>query len=466
MFFGRKQELSLLNACFKEKKSHFSVIYGRRRIGKTALIEKYCTGKHAFNYTALKTTKSQQIQNFLSDLSIFAKDPLIASAPYTSWRDIFELMLTYLPKRKTIIVLDEFQWMCQSDHSLLSVIQMMWDKHWQKSKHIHLILCGSSTSFMLDHVLSHSSPLFGRRTQTIKLGPLTPLDAKKMLKKTNYHDISLYLMCLGGIPGYLNLINNQLSFEQNINQLAFCKNGYFTDELTYILSDQLKQPRAYYKILEHLCMRAYSLRELSTCTDISPGSMNYYLDRLKALRIIEEYRPILLSDTAKTVQYKIIDEYVRFYFSFIKPNLHIITKNTDRYIFDRLTSKKWNAFCGIAFERFCFRHIESIINQLHIDSLYTRHGPYWHKKSIRRGPGVQIDMVIERQDRVSMIIECKWSVEKVGYSILAELDNKCKRYPNSKQHNLRNVLIASHGTTQHLKNHPDLDIIHMRDFYS
>ncbi|MBU0706681.1 ATP-binding protein [Patescibacteria group bacterium] len=269
MFVGRKRELELLNQCYKEKKAHFSVIYGRRRIGKTALIEKYCEGRRSFNYTALKTTKSKQIKNFLLDFSNFVKDPLIASAPFNSWREVFDLILKYLPKGKTIIVLDEFQWMCKSDLSLLSVIQFIWDKHWQKDSNIHLILCGSSTSFMLDEVLSHKSPLFGRRTQTIELGPLTPIEAKKMLNVKSNYEATEYLMCVGAIPGYLLLIDNNFSFEQNINRLAFCKNSYFIDELKYILSDQLKQPTTYYKILRYLCLKPHSHKELSELTNIS-----------------------------------------------------------------------------------------------------------------------------------------------------------------------------------------------------
>lgn len=465
MFVGRKRELQLLNKCSKEKNSHFTVIYGRRRIGKTALIEKYCAGKKAFNYTALKTSKSKQIKNFLLDFSKFANDPLIASAPYHSWREVFELVLKHLPKGKTIFVLDEFQWMCKSDLSLISIIQLIWDKHWQKKNNIHLILCGSSTSFMLDEVLSHKSPLFGRRTQTIELAPLIPSEAKKMLNVKNNYETTLYLMCLGAIPGYLLLIDKNLSFEQNINRLAFCKNGYFIDELKYVLSDQLKQPTTYYKILWYLCLKPHSHKELSELTGISSGSMSYYLDRLKALRIIEEYRPILLADTAKTVQFRITDEYIRFYFNFIKPNLQVIAKNESKYIFDRITSKKWDAFCGIAFERFCFRNIESIIDRLKIDSVYTKYGPYWHKKSARYGPGVQIDMVIERRDKMSMIIECKWSEKKIGYGIFTELSDKCSKYPNSKKHKLRKVAIASCGVTNNLIGHPELDVITLDDFY-
>lgn len=220
-----------------------------------------------------------------------------------------------------------------------------------------------------------------------------------------------------------------------------------------------------YKILRHLCLKNRSLRELADLTGISSGSMSYYLDRLKAIRIIEECRPILLSDTSKTIQLKIADEYTRFYFNFVEPNLQVIQKNENDYIFDRITSKKWDAFCGMAFERFCSKHIKSIINKLNIGSLYTKYGPYWHKKSVRHGPGVQIDMVIERRDRMSMIIEIKWSKEKIGYDIFAELSSKGLKYPNPKGHKLRKVIIASCGVTNNLIDHQELDVMTTDDFY-
>lgn len=467
MFIGREQQLKWLNHGFLDRRSHLTIIYGRRRIGKTALIEHYSKGKPVFHYIALKTGRKKQIRNFLVDLSKFLGDPLVASAPFSLWREVFELMIPRMPPKKIILVLDEFQWMCQGDPSLLSVIQMLWDRHWQRDNKTHLILCGSSTSFMLDEVLSQKSPLFGRRTQTIELGPLSPSEAKRLLKVRDNREAALYLMSFGAIPAYLLLVDHRLSFEQNMNNLAFCANAYFTNELQYILSDQLKQPATYSKILSHLSLKNLSARELGQATHISSGPLFYYLDRLKTLRIVEEYRPILLPDNAKTVQFKINDEYVRFYFAFIKPNLQVIAKNGDGFLFDRLTSKKWETYCGIAFERFCFKNADQIIiDKLGIGSVFTQYGPYWHKKSTKRPHGVQIDMVIERRDRISAIVECKWSKEKIGYGVFKELEQKCALYPNPKRHRLKNVLIASSGVTENLIAHPEVDVITLGDFFN
>lgn len=465
MFIGRLQELKQLDHASRDKKSHFTILYGRRRIGKSELIKRHCQKKRSFIYNALDTTRKRQIKNFLYDFSKFIGDPLIASAPLSSWREVFDLVEVRIPKKKFVFVLDELQWMCKADKSLLSVIQHVWDHAWQHHNRIHLVLCGSSTSFMLSEVLSQKSPLFGRRTETIELGPLPPPEAEKILRVKNNIDAATYLICFGAVPGYLQLYDNHQSLEQNINKLAFCHNSYFIDELRYILSGQLKQPLTYYKILRILSLKSLSLAELSRLTHISTGTLIYNVERLKELKIIEEHRPILAPENAKTVCYKIVDEYIRFFFAFIYPHLQMIKQNTDQFFFDKIVAGKWDSFLDRAFEVFCHKNLGMLLTALGIWNVFGRSGMFWHKKTVTKGPGVQIDLVIERNDRTTLIGKCKWSRHKIGYEIIKELDEKCRRYPNSKKHKLRKLLITSGGVTHNLVDHPELDVVTIDDFF-
>ncbi len=465
-FIGRDKEQFLLNKCYQEKRSHFSVLYGRRRIGKTELLKHYCSDKTSFYYSALDGTQEEQIKNFLKDFSAFAGDPLIALLSLTAWREVFDVVVSKLPKGKIVIVLDEFQWMCRPGSSLQSVIQHVWDHHWQYHNTVHLILCGSSTSFMISEVLAEKSPLFGRRTQTLELMALTSSEARQLLGIKKNGDAIRYLMCFGAVPAYLKLYHRHQSFEQNINHLSFVENAYFVDELKYILSSQLKQPKKYFKILQHLARRSMTLTDLSRALKTPTGSLMFNVDRLKEIGIIHEHRPITLSETSKTVLYKITDEYVRFYFLFIHPNRQAIEHNSKKFIFDTLVKPQWHSYLGLAFEVFCHKNLQVILKKLNLEDVFVRSGMYWHKSSVRHGPGVQIDLVIECRDRTTLIGECKWSETQIGYELMKELETKCQRYPNPKKHTLRKLLVTNARLSPNLVDHPELDVVGLDDFFN
>lgn len=465
VFLGRGQELKYLNKTYAEKHSHFTVLYGRRRIGKTELLTQYCHNKTAFYYSALEVSQSEQIKNFLNDFAKFCGDSLLAKIECRSWRDAFDIVAIKMPKKKTVIVFDEFQWMCGTGSALQSVIQHLWDQIWQHENRVHLVLCGSSTSFMVSEVLSEKSPLFGRRTQVTELKPLNAHDALAIMKTKNQYDAARYVMCFGAIPGYLKLYDPHTSFEQNLNKLAFSQNGYFIHELDYILSSQLKQPKRYFRILQHLAKQALSLTDLAKIIKTPTGSLIFNIEKLKAIGIIAEHHPLTLSDTSKTILYKISDEYVRFYFLFIHSQKQAIEKNQQKFIFDVVTKQHWHTHLGLAFELFCHKNMDMILKKLGIEDTFIKSGIYWHKTSVRNGLGVQIDLVIECRDQTTFLAECKWSENTLNYDVFFELEKKCERYPNPKRHKLKKLLLTNAKLTPQLIDHPELAVVSLSDFF-
>ncbi|MBF0105639.1 MAG: ATP-binding protein [Deltaproteobacteria bacterium] len=465
MLTGRQQELALLEKAFADRRSHFTVCYGRRRVGKTMLLREFVKKKQAFFYSSLKTTLLKQIKEFLKEWALFSKDHLVATAPCRSWVDVFDLIKNRLGPQKTVIVLDEFQWMCGADQTLISVLQHVWDKDWQFNNRVHVILCGSSVSFMLMKVLSEKSPLFGRRTQSFEVMPFDCQDSASLMKNNHWYDTARFFMLFGGIPAYLNLYDCHLSFEQNINALSFCKNAYFVNELKFVLSEQLKQPAVYYKILRLLSLKSQNLTQLAGKLRTTTSSVIFNTRRLQDIGVIKEHKPVLADETSKTLLYKISDEYVRFYFAYIYPFRELIENNAKKFIFDSIVGTNWNAYLGRCFEDFCHKNLAKITKHIGVDATFVRSGSYWHKKNARFKQGVQIDLVIETSQRITYIGECKWSQDKVGYSIMKELDEKIKLYPNHKKNKLKKLLISSAGVTNNLIDHPELTIMTLKDFY-
>jgi hypothetical protein len=207
MFIGRKQELKLLESHYHSKISEFCILYGRRRIGKSTLLEEFTKNKFSFFYLAGKENKRPQLKRFVRELGQQISDPFIEKMNVTQWNDALLLLDKNIDSlaqnnkpSKAVVIFDEFQWMCNGSIELLSDLQRFWDKGWKNSGQVFLIICGSSISFMLGEVLSQKSPLFGRRTLSFELKSFDIAESALFLPEKNTFEIAETYMTIGGGP--------------------------------------------------------------------------------------------------------------------------------------------------------------------------------------------------------------------------------------------------------------------------
>ena len=186
---------------------------------------------------------------------------------------------------------------------------------------------------------------------------------------------------------------------------------------------------------------------LSRATGLNKGQLSFYVQRLEQLGFIDKHRPITKAPTAKTVRYRLRDEYLRFYFNFIEGKRARIERSGGGYHFDRLVGKRWDPFLGLGFERFVDRNLEPLLDKVGARDVMSQVGTYWHQKTARQA-GVQIDLVIERDDHITHIVECKWSRTAVGKQAIDQLQRKCQLYPNPRGDTLRPILVAAAGVTK------------------
>jgi AAA+ ATPase superfamily predicted ATPase len=448
-FIGRAHELERLEEAFESERAQLWVIYGRRRVGKTSLIRQFVRGRPTFFFTGGRERARKQTQRFMGTLAELTGQPALERIPAPSWSEALGFLDQHLSKtsEKTVVVFDEFQWMCRGASSVLSDLQRLWDHDWKDSRRVHLILCGSAVSFMVGEVLAQKSPLFGRRTGTIHLEPLDAGESRGFFPGRGIFEVAEALICLGGVPAYLELLQDAPSVRQGLDRLAFRRDGYLVDEIDHVFGEQLREKERYYQIAELLAERPASVTELSKATGLNKGQLDFYLQRLLALRFIDKHRPITAARTSRTVRHRLRDEYIRFYFTFVAPHLARIRLNRRGYHFDQLTAGRYEPFLGLGFERFVHRNLEALLQTIDARERVTRVGSYWHGKTARR-PGVQIDLVVERDDGVTNIVECKWSRSRIGRSVVDELMQKCQLYPNPRKHTLEPVLVAANGATR------------------
>jgi len=388
----------------------------------------------------------------------------MAKVKIDDWRELFEIIETGRGAKKIIIIWDEFQWMCAKKSSLISALQEQWDQKWKQDGKTFLILCGSIISFMEKNILFEKSPLYGRRTASFELEPMPAETAKQFFPRKSVTEQAEIIMTLGGIPSYLELINSKESLPQNLNRLGLVKDGYFVNEVQFVLREQLKNPKRYYLLLENLAQKSMSREELSKSMGIrNSGALQLYLQTLLDLHLIKTKIPIIAGENSKKVKYIIWDEFLRFYFYFILPNRQPIQLNENNWLYDQIIAPQRHNFCGAAFEIFCMKNIKKILSILEITKVFKRFGTYWQTKN-REKEGMQIDLVIERTDRVTHLIECKWSLEKIGKGVIKDIERKKFLYPNPHKHTLKTAIITVQGVSQEVKKSAIVDdIITLKD---
>ena len=467
-FIGRQKDLILFEEDYQSKRSELVILYGRRRIGKSTLLEKFAQGKSCFFFQAGKEKKQKQLKRFISEFSqVLGNPPLIAKLRLTEWNEALlmleqnlEILMKTKRGTKAIIIFDEFQWMCEGAPELLSDLQRYWDKSWKKRGDLFLILCGSSMSFMVGEVLSKKSPLFGRRTRSIHLNSLELDDVQKFFPHRSPHEIFETYASVGGVPKYLEVLQASHSLHRGLVKEAFSKNGYFFKETGFVLGEQLKETEHYYQMLAELSKQPLELIELEKTTHIGSGQLFYYIEKIQRLGFVDRLAPFGSKKTTRKVRYQLKDYFLRFYFSFIAPCHRQLMRQQSHSSFQEIVENRWDSFMGRAFESVCYDHADFIARATGFDQVKDI-GTYWQKPTQRK-KGVQIDLIIECDDHTLLLCECKWSRQPCGLEAIKELKNRVELFPNPKQQTIIPTLISASGFTQEVQKESSIKKVDLR----
>jgi len=450
-FIGRHHEINELDQLYRAKGAKLAVIYGRRRVGKSTLVEQCMSGKPHLHFDGLEKVRTQgQIEQFTLDLANQIKEPLLHNVKFDNWSAVFDYLTDYLSKnkkKKIILLLDEFQWLAVNQSKLVSLIKSYWDRHWSKLN-ILLILCGSVSSFMIKRVIK-SKALYGRINWELCLRPFTPNETLQLLDaKRSKDEVLLYSIILGAIPKYLQEINPNRSLEQNINKLFFIENALFTNEYEKIFYSQFKEYRIYERIASLLNERPYTLAEIAKRVKItSGGGLKTYLINLEKATFITSYVPFDKGFNSKLLKYKLTDEYLRFYFKYVQPHLKLINENRTRNLFEQLVKPNWQSWLGFAFENFCIKNAYYLAKIMGFQDQVLNWGPYFK----RNDQGFQVDLIYRRQDKVITVCEIKYHDKPIGVEVVHEVKRKCELLDIPAGYTLERALISRHGPDQSLK---------------
>ena len=389
-FVDRKPELELFEREWESSGARLIVLYGRRRIGKTRLLLEFIRGREGVFYIAADSTPKQQIEELKEKMAEYLRDPLLAQLEITDWNQLFEYFVKNIPDKRTYLVIDEFSYMIRSDKTILSTLQRLWDLKFSNTN-IFIVLSGSLLGLMSEKVLSQSSPLYGRRSRDILLDKL-PFSFTGDFSGMNFEDRAKLYMTIGGVPEYLLKASEYETFTDFIELEFFRKDGYFYREPYFIISQEFKELKTYFSILNAIAYGSTRPGEIANSVGIDARKIYPYLDNLIRLGFVERTVPIVSSGKAGI--YTIKDNLFDFWFNFV----HKHRERMERGAFI-LKNDELSSYLGKRFEIFVR---DDLFNYIPISNRFDRIGKWWHRDK-------EIDLVaLNEKSREILFIECKW----------------------------------------------------------
>lgn len=347
MFLGRDRELSTLDELFDSTRPELFVLYGRRRVGKTELLQQFCARKRAVYFLAAQVREKDNLRAFRDALASGLDDPFAANVEFADWTAALNVcaeMSQHPPRGGTggtsgrlVVVLDEFPYLCESTRGLTSQLQRFWDTR-GKSSNLVLVLCGSQVSFMEQEVLAERSPLFGRRTAQRRLEPLDPESAMRFFPRWSVRERALAYSILGGMPAYLRRFDDARSLEENVLRECLRPEGFLFDEVQFLLRSELSQPATYNSILAAVARGEVKVGDIALAVGVDTTHANKYLTTLRELQLVEREVPLTDPDPLRSRRgtYRIGDRFLGFHFRHIQPHVSLIQAGRGARVLEEL----------------------------------------------------------------------------------------------------------------------------------
>lgn len=414
MFVNRTAELQTLARRAASRKAEMLVIYGRRRVGKTELLRTFLRKRRHVYYLADRRTEREQLELLSALLAEHFNDSILAAQPLGSWELIFQYISKHVRRKQPfILVLDEFPYLAEVNSALPSILQRHWDLHF-KNMNVKFILCGSSMSFMEKEVLSHKSPLYGRRTGQLEITPFRYNNVAEMVPSVSPERLVELYAIFGGIPAYLEFVDPTKSLWKNIEENIFPSDRFLHNEVTFLLMEELRSPQNYFAILRALAHGKTKLMEIAEATSLESATVAKFFDTLIALRLVRRRVPATeKAHKSRRGSYRIRDHYVRFWFRYIYPHLTYLEEGRYDFVMEKIR-ETFDSFVGTAFEDVCREYLAQSAT---FSKRWQSFGAWW---SIHAA----IDIAAINDDRELLLGECKWTERPVGPRVYDDLKAK------------------------------------------
>lgn len=417
-FVGREQELAVLNAEWEAPGARFLLLYGRRRVGKTALLTTWIDQSHkrALYWVASPTSATAQLRSFSQALYEFANPGVQVNHDFTysTWEQAWREVATLSRQGRLALFIDEFTYLLEVTPEIAGQLQNFWDQVLSKAD-LFLCLSGSHLGMMKREFLAYQAPLYGRATAQIHLQPLPfGLSKRYFPKYTAVDRVAIYAM-FGGVPAYWERLDPNKSISQNIKTQLLTPNNLMQAEPALLLYDFVSDLHNYIAILTAIANGARTPQEITTQTGLPNVQVPKYLSVLTSAGFVERRVSMTAAPTSRTGRHHITDPYLRFYFRFLAGRQHQFAlkiqdqalAEISRHLIDFIGTYTWEELC----REWVLRAGAFGALPFMPDAV----GSAWNRT-------VQIDVVgINTMEKTLILGECKWTLEAPPRKVITEL---------------------------------------------
>ena len=416
MFIGRDKEISALERLYRSDKFEFVVIYGRRRVGKTALINHFINDKKAIYFMGVESNAKQNLENFSKSIIEFSSG-IQTETYFSSYQAALEYVFQLAEKERVVLAIDEYPYVARASKSLASTLQLLIDKYKDTSK-LMLILCGSSMSYMEDHVLAYKAPLYGRRTAQMKIMPFDFEETCTYLSALSDEDKALVYGIVGGTPQYLLQMSDKLSVEENIKNTYLNPMSFLYEEPVNLLKQEVREPAIYNAIITAIATGHSKMSEISTKVGESTNVCSGYIKNLINFGIIKKETPYGEKASKKSI-YSIEDNMFYFWYRFVLDNNSAIARGAADLVYRRI-EPQLNDYMGRVFEEICTQYLWKLLLSGKMPVEFASLGRWWGTDPRKRSQ-TEIDIMGEQDSNSAIFAECKWRNENVDLDVLETL---------------------------------------------
>ncbi|MGN0182108.1 MAG: ATP-binding protein [Candidatus Ornithomonoglobus sp.] len=429
MFIGRERELSALDRLYRSSKFEFAVIYGRRRVGKTALINKFIDDKNAIYFMGVESNAKQNLENLSKSIMEYVSGTEVDSI-FSSFQSALEYVFRLAEKERIILAIDEYPYVARSSKSLASTLQLLIDRYKDKTN-LMLILCGSSMSYMEDNVLAYKAPLYGRRTSQMKLLPFNFEETCRYFKNFSNEDKALVYGIVGGTPQYFLQIDDKLNIEENIKNTFLNPVSFLYEEPINLLKQEVREPAIYTAVIAAIATGASRMSEISGKVGEDTNICAMYLKNLINLGIVQKETPYGEKASRKSV-YSIEDNMFRFWYRFVFENNSIIARGAVDLAYKRI-EPQLSDYMGKIFEEICKQYLwkQLILGDCPVEFMSL--GRWWGNNPKEKRQE-KIDIMGEQDKTTALFAECKWTNERVNLGVLETLIKRSELFGYKKKH--------------------------------
>jgi len=424
-FYGRKEELQELNGLYKKKGFKFVVVYGRRRVGKSTLIQKFISDDKKLNisFMALEQNDKLNLEAFSETVLSIYKSAKNYLTSFDSWDSAFKYIIKQTGNKKLVLFIDEYPYLANANRSISSILQKYIDGEF-KSTNITLILCGSSMSFMENQVLGSKSPLYGRRDKQFKIQPFDYYESADFFESYSNTDKAIAYGIAGGVPQYLYRMKIHKNIDEGIKNEFLKKSGMLYGEPRNLLLQELREPAVYNAIIRSIAGGETKLNGIANKAGEENKKAGKYLTKLISLHIIKKEFPAMKTHERNGI-YKLSDNMLMFWYRFVAANNMNIESGMFDYVFKEKIIPGLSAYMGFIFEDICVQYMKRQNKLLALPFVFNNIGRWWGNNPLEKKQE-EID-IVALNGKKAIFGECKWR-DITSTDVLIDLKRKSEMF--------------------------------------